>query len=115
MIYIVDIDGTICDTPKDAAGKHDYVNSQPFTERIAYLNHLFDCGHEMDYWTARGTSSGLDWYNLTREQLQRWGVKYSSLRLGKPSYDVWIDDKAMHAFEIPTVIPNEQTQSPGSA
>ena len=32
---------------------------------------------------------------ITMEQLDRWGVKYHSLFLGKPSGDVYIDDKGI--------------------
>ena len=34
-------------------------------------------------------------YDLTREQLNNWGVKYNQLFLGKPSGDVYIDDKGI--------------------
>ena len=32
---------------------------------------------------------------LTEEQLERWGVKYHQLFLGKPSGDIYIDDKGI--------------------
>lgn len=94
MIYIVDIDETICDTPmKD--GARDYENSTPILCRIAKINKLYDQGHTVKYWTARGSSSGIDWTELTTKQLKQWGCKFHEVRLGKPSYDVWIDDKAV--------------------
>ena len=34
-------------------------------------------------------------YDLTKEQLDNWGVKYNQLFLGKPSGDIYIDDKGM--------------------
>ena len=34
-------------------------------------------------------------YNLTKNQLKKWKVKYTKLLLGKPSYDLIIDDKAL--------------------
>lgn len=89
MKLIVDIDGTIC-TPTDG----EYGIAQPYGDRIATLNRLYDEGHEVHYWTARGSSSGKDWTNLTQMQLELWGCRYTSLRLGKPSYDAWVDDKA---------------------
>lgn len=89
MKYIVDIDGTICTNTEG-----DYEYADPYRWRIAWLNKLFDQGHEIHYWTARGSSSGIDWTELTKRQLSDWGCKYTTLRLGKPSYDVWIDDKA---------------------
>ena len=33
-------------------------------------------------------------YNLTMRQLKKWNVKYHELIIGKPSYDLVIDDKA---------------------
>lgn len=94
MIYMVDIDETICITPsKD--GKRDYENSTPIRSRIDVINKLYDDGHTIKYWTARGSGSGIDWTELTNKQLIDWGCKFHDVRLGKPSYDVWIDDKAI--------------------
>jgi len=95
MIYYVDIDGTICTNTEG-----DYSHAQPLMDRIYVFNRLYDRGHEIHYWTARGSSSGKDWNELTHNQLADWGCKYTSLKLGKPSYDVWIDDKAFNADEF---------------
>jgi hypothetical protein len=94
MIYMVDIDGTIC-----TATFGDYTKALPLTERIENLNRLYDEGHHLHYWTARGAQSGLDWKDLTEQQLNEWGVKYHELSFGKPHYDIWIDDKA-HNSEV---------------
>jgi hypothetical protein len=107
MKLIVDIDGTICQNTQG-----DYESAAPFRERIAHLNALFDGGHEVHYWTARGSVSGKDWSALTRLQLQEWGVRYSSLRLGKPAYDIWVDDKATHADSF--FAQNELLGPPGA-
>lgn len=95
MIYIVDIDDTICSKPEGT----DYHSSKPFVTRIAMINDLYDQGHTIIYWTARGGSTGIDWSALTKQQLDQWGCKYHELRMKKPSYDVWIDDKAFNAAE----------------
>ena len=100
LIYIVDVDGTICDTPI-VDGKPDYHNSKPIQDRIKYVNSLFEEGHVIKYWTARGSSSGLDWHAHTWDQLKTWGCKFDSFSIGKPSYDVWIDDKAINASDMP--------------
>lgn len=92
MIYIVDIDNTIFHTIGN-----DYVNSKPIKYRIEKLNKLYDEGHTIIYWTARGSSSGIDWHEFTINQLNLAGVKYTEIRSNKPSYDVWIDDKAIAA------------------
>lgn len=92
MKYLVDIDGTIC---TNTFG--DYQNAQPFTDRIEHFNNLFDQGHEIHYWTARGGNSGIDWTILTQQQFVNWHVKHTTLKLGKPAYDIWIDDKAINS------------------
>jgi hypothetical protein len=99
MIYIVDIDQTICMTPC-VNGKHRYDLSDPFPQRIDKINKLYDQGHTIIYWTARGSGSGIDWTELTTKQLNDWGCKFHEVRLGKPSYDVWIDDKALNDSEF---------------
>ena len=94
-IYIVDIDGTICDTKQS-----DYYNSIPKLDNIKSFNELYDQGNELHYWTARGSNSGINWDEYTVKQLNDWGVKYTSINLGKPHYDIWIDDKALNVDDI---------------
>jgi len=87
--FIVDIDGTIC---TDSRGRYEL--ARPMKARIEYFNGLFDSGNRVIYWTARGGNSGKDWSELTEKQLEDWGVKYTELKMNKPAYDFWIDDKA---------------------
>lgn len=62
---------------------------------------MFDEGHTIVYWTARGSRSGVDCKSLTEKQLKDWGCKYTELKVEvKPFYDVWIDDKAYNADEF---------------
>jgi hypothetical protein len=108
MIYIIDIDNTICLTRRNVQGKWDYPNSLPYQDRIAKVNELYDGGNTIIYWTARGSGSGIDWTELTKQQLDDWGCKYHEVRLGKPSYDIWIDDKAFndeHWFDFDGRLP----------
>jgi hypothetical protein len=66
---------------------------------------LYDAGDYIIYWTARGMSRNKGivpiayeaFYSLTKDQLQKWGAKHHELRLGKPHYDVWVDDKAINS------------------
>ena len=95
MKYIIDIDNTICYT-KDS----DYNNSTPDMSRIAQINQWYDDGHEIHYYTARGGNSGLDWSELTQQQLSQWGCRFHSLKLGKVVYDVWVDDRAVNAKDF---------------
>jgi hypothetical protein len=92
MKYMIDIDGTICSLTVSS----NYTFAEPFMNRIKHFNNLYDEGHEIHYWTARGGSTGKDWSDLTKKQFETWGVKYSSLSFKKPSYDIWIDDKAQN-------------------
>jgi len=89
MIIYVDIDGTICHTTGT-----DYNDSEPKYEQIYKINKLYDEGNVIIYWTARGTVTQIDWLDLTKNQLYEWGVKYHDVRVGKPQYDLWIDDKS---------------------
>mgnify|MGYP003110174589 FL=1 len=89
MLIYVDIDETICESPED----RDYTKAQPIKERIEKINKLFDEGNTIVYWTARGTMTGIDWYQVTQKQFEIWGVKYHDLKMGKPAYDLFIDDK----------------------
>lgn len=90
MTYVVDIDGTICSI---TYGK--YKRAKPYKKRIKKINKKYDEGHTIIYFTARGTATGLPWYNITRKQLKTWGCKFHKLILGKPEGDFFIDDKSM--------------------
>lgn len=96
MIYVFDLDGTLCDT----TGR-DYVNAHPVQARIARVNALYDAGHVIVIDTARGSVSSIEWEPLTRRQLAQWGVCYHTLRVGKKTYgDVYVDDKAVNADQF---------------
>lgn len=89
MIYYVDIDGTIC---CNTQGK--YQNAKPFPERIEKINEIYDQGNTVVYWTARGSNTGIDWTDLTKQQLDSWGVKYHDIKMWKPHFDIYICDKS---------------------
>jgi len=38
------------------------------------VKRLAGAGHRIVIHTARGTATGIDWDDLTRGQLKRWGV-----------------------------------------
>lgn len=96
VIY-VDIDETICQTPSKP---RIYQNSAPILENIEKINKLYDQGHTIVYWTARGSRTKEDWYNLTKKQLIDWGAKHHELRCDKPYYDIFVDDKNLRIEEI---------------
>tara|TARA_R110002074_G_scaffold401623_2_gene600397 strand:- start:355 stop:651 length:297 start_codon:yes stop_codon:yes gene_type:complete len=93
MLIYCDIDETICKTPDS----RDYSQAKPIYERIAKINDLYNKGHTIIYWTARGTVTGTDWREITEQQLTRWLVKYHELHFGKPAYDLFIDDKNINS------------------
>jgi hypothetical protein len=93
MIIYVDIDETICISPPS----RDYSLATPIQKRINKINELYDNGDTIVYWTARGTGSGIDWREVTEKQFSEWGVKFHKLRLGKPVYDLFIDDKNINS------------------
>ena len=35
-------------------------------------------------------------YNLIRKQLEKWNVKYHKLKMGKPLYNLLVDDKMLN-------------------
>ncbi len=100
MKYIIDIDGTIC--KKD--DNQDYEDCYPLLERIKKINLLYDAGNTIIYFTARGMGRFSDnaelakktFEKLTQKQLSCWGCKYHQLILGKPSGDIYIDDKGIN-------------------
>jgi|LauGreDrversion2_5_1035112.scaffolds.fasta_scaffold21093_2 mannose-6-phosphate isomerase-like protein (cupin superfamily) len=95
--YFFDLDNTLCKT-----NGNDYVNSIPILERIEYVNQLKKQGHTIIIWTARGSSSGKDYQELTLKQINEWKINYNELIMGKPDYDIYIDDKS---FNVNTFLP----------
>ena len=95
-IIYVDIDETICLTEES----RDYSLSIPIVNNIKKVNELFDEGNTIIYWTARGTVTGIDWRSVTESQFEQWGVKYHDLKFGKPSYDLFIDDKNINSKDF---------------
>ena len=93
MVIYIDIDETICHYP---GGKRQYNLAWPIKENIEKANKLYDEGHTIIYWTARGSITKIDYNELTRKQLADWGVKHHDLRVNKPYYDLFICDKAMN-------------------
>jgi hypothetical protein len=97
MLIYVDIDETICYHPTHSSGKRNYNHAKPYSERIAKINDLYDQGNTIVYWTARGTMTGINWFEITHSQLISWGAKFHELRMGKPAYDLFIDDKNINS------------------
>lgn len=87
--FVFDIDGVITTAKKSL----DYSNAEPNRKMIAVINKLHKKGNEIILFTARGYKTGIDWQELTRKQMDMWGVEYDELKFGKPNADFYIDDK----------------------
>tara|TARA_R110000851_G_scaffold144828_1_gene284092 strand:- start:384 stop:731 length:348 start_codon:yes stop_codon:yes gene_type:complete len=94
--YVFDIDGTLCTLSSGV-----YEDAKPIIDRVAKVNELYDSGHTIILNTARGMGRTKNnallaeklFRELTEKQLDDWGVKYHKLFMGKPSGDIYIDDK----------------------
>jgi len=96
MIYIFDIDGTICKT-----NGNDYYTSIPNPEIIKIINELKNKDNYIIIQTARGSTTGKDWREFTKMQLDEWGVHYDELRFVKmPLEYLIVNDKACNPKHI---------------
>ena len=91
--YCFDIDGTICST------NCHYEDAKPYDEVIKKINRLYNSGNSIILYTSRGSGSGIDWTDFTKKQVDEWNVKYHELLLGKPQYDIFVDDRAINNEE----------------
>lgn len=98
--YCFDLDNTLCNTKGN-----DYDTCTPIKERVDVVNFLYDKGHNINIYTARGMTTYNksvtlvydNLYSKTKQQLVSWGIKHHVLTLGKPSYDEFICDKAYNS------------------
>lgn len=95
MIYCFDLDQTLCLT-----SGLEYDKAEPISSRISYVNQLYEAGHTIKVFTARGSMTGVDYYSLTHSQLESWGLKFHELILGKPAADIYVDDRGISDFDF---------------
>jgi biotin synthase-related radical SAM superfamily protein len=102
MIIYVDIDETICFYEEEIPleGKKDYSKAIPSYGNIEKINKLYENGDKIVYWTARGSRSGIDWTEFTRDQLVSWGCKFHDLKCNKPYYDKFIEDRSLRIEQV---------------
>ena len=96
-----DIDNTICLTKKNF-----YLKSKPIKKNIKFslINNLYESGHYIKIFTARYMGTYKEninlikkkYFNKTEKQLKSWGLKYHKLYMGKPSFDIYVDDKCLN-------------------
>lgn len=96
---VFDIDGVVAKFDSSL----QYGQAKPVKNVITIINHLYDCGNKIILFTARGSETGIDWSETTREQMKNWGVKYHQLRFGKPAATFYVDDKNLSLSELTTL------------
>ncbi len=96
LTFVVDVDGVVA----SLTSGNDYTLATPLASTIRLVNRLYDAGHRIVMFTARGSATGIDWTERTRAQLDAWGLKYHDLRFGKPAGDYYIDDRIMSVSEL---------------
>jgi CMP-N,N'-diacetyllegionaminic acid synthase len=97
--FCFDIDGVIASiTP---GNKYDLAT--PIESTVRLINTLYERGHRIVLFTARGSLTGIDWEKVTEDQMTAWGVKYHELRFGKPAADYYIDDKLLSVDDLAAI------------
>ena len=97
MIYVVDIDDTICKE------EGPVIDRKPYLNRIEKINKLYHEGNTIYYYTARGNKSGRGetYYRpITEAQLELWGCKYHKLFFKPFDAHIFIDDRSIHPDEF---------------
>jgi hydroxymethylpyrimidine pyrophosphatase-like HAD family hydrolase len=115
-ILAFDLDDTICFRPNEFEhlGTSKYIHCQPIPEMVELVNEMYDKGHTIYIYTARGmmTLKGdlkkihETLYDLTLNHLKEWGVKHHGLFMGKIHYDLLIDDKVVELKNAKEVLKN---------
>ena len=96
-VICFDLDNVLCKTYNN-----DYRKSKPIKKNINTLNKLYQKGFYIKIFTARYMGRNNDniykakkqAYKITLSQLKKWNIKYDKLIFGKPSFDIYIDDKS---------------------
>ena len=95
-IYCFDLDNVICTTKGN-----NYKKSTPKKKVVNFINKLYEKNYYIKIFTARYmgrnneniSKAKRQGYLSTKKQLKLWKLKYHDLIFGKPSYDIFIDDK----------------------
>jgi hydroxymethylpyrimidine pyrophosphatase-like HAD family hydrolase len=103
-----DLDDTLCTRDSSEGGVEKYDTCQPIQKNIDIINECYNNKKHIIIYTARGMShfggdvnkvySNL--YEKTINQLERWGVSYHELIMGKIHYDVLVDDKVLNIDDV---------------
>ncbi len=91
-----DLDNVLCKTKGS-----NYSSSKAIKKNINVVNKLYKKGFYIKIFTARYMGRNNDNIikakikaeKITKQQLIKWNVLYNELIFGKPSFDIYIDDK----------------------
>jgi len=109
MIYVVDLDDTICYPDHSKVDTYSkYSLAKPNEKVIEKIRWLKNEGHTIIIHSARRmlthkgniTAIELDVGNVTRQWLTEHAVPYDELIFGKPYGDFYIDDKAVNVNDF---------------
>ncbi len=87
MQIIIDLDGTICTEEKQFSRSL----ARPLPGASGQISRLMEEGHTVIIYSARSWQE----FEMTRDWLARYQIPYSQLVMGKPTGDLWIDDRAV--------------------
>ena len=98
----VDIDGVLTNET-EGFGSAIYAERTPKQWLINHINNLHEKGHNITLWTARHLEDEKD----TLSWLRKHNVKFHKLILGKPHYDLFIDDHCVHPENLKELLKKE--------
>lgn len=98
-IICFDIDNVLCRTKNS-----NYKKSKPILTAIKKINQLYKKNYKIILFTSRfmgrTNNNRIQAYKLgykfTKNQLKKWKVNYNKLILGKPSYNLLVDDLSIY-------------------
>ena len=92
--YLIDIDGTITeDVPNEEPER--MVTCEPFPDALETMSRWYEEGHILTFFTSRTE----DHRDVTEQWLEKHGIRYHGLLMGKPrggNYH-WIDNHIVRA------------------
>jgi carbamoyl-phosphate synthase large subunit len=95
LIFCFDLDGTIC-----SEKYQDYHKEEVLPKIGDKIRNLYQKGHQILIYTARGAKSGTDWKPLVEKQLSEWEIPYHQIITKKPFADFYIDNKGIDVLDF---------------
>ena len=98
LIFLIDIDGTVCDDIKNE-DSHLYSSAKPLPGSVEKCNQWYESGAQIHFFTARESKDR----EVTELWLRREGFLYHSLVMDKPRIKegqeyVWVDNRKVRAI-----------------